>query len=329
MKRPDHQPTPVSKPTGQKLRMLVALGAIAVAGAGGYKCGQDSLAERIHKLESDSASKDRRITDTEDNLEQARQTAESLSQRQRITVTKLLEAEEKISHPDEGMCIDVIDKAVSERVSQIAAMLGLTNQRDIDALKSALRKGYTQIEAIFGEGTIIALFDPNAEKGSPHRTTSITLEEPVKNVPNEYLSEFDKVPKSEQEMALEKLIADGKAEEVIGHFDAESVRPPSEDPKSADSQMYKSFVDLQSNFSKTTDSATRKELFCRFFAQMIKTDIEEPGSDGGGSPSTAEDIRRQRLMDLYLQAMLELVGMKDPEECLSYILDLPSANTQH
>jgi|GEM_PF-5552969 len=325
MKRPDQQTMPASKSTGQKLRMLVALGAIAVAGAGGYKCGRDSLAERIQKLEADSASKDRRITDTENNLEQARQIVESLSQIQRMTVTKLLETEEKIAHPDEEMCIDVIDKAISERVSQLASILGLTNQRDIDALKSVMRKGYTQIENVFGDGTGITLVDPNAKEGTPNRYTSITLEEPIKNVPDEYLSESDKVPKSQLELELDQKIADGKGEEVIRNFDVESVRPASEDPNSVDNQMYKAFVDLQSKFSKTTDPATRKELFCRFFGQLMKADIEASKSGKVSetvlTAPTPENVRKQRLRELHMKAMLELVGMQDEEECISYILE--------
>lgn len=332
MKRPDHQPTSANKPTSQRLRALLALGAIAVAGAGGYKCGQDSQAERIQQLESESVSKDKRLADTEKNLEQVRHTAESLNQSQRVTVTKLLEAEEKISHPDEQVCIDVIDKALHERVFRIASLFGLTNQSDINALKAALQKGYTQVENVFGDGTGIALVDPNAEEGSPHRYTSITLEEPIKDIPEKYLSDYDKVPKSAEELALEQKIADGKAEEVISSFNPESVRPASEDPKSTESQLFNAFVDLQTDFSKTTDPTARKDLFCRFFAEIMKVDIAESESDGDEpdtpSASTDEEIRKNRLMDLYMEAMLKLVGMEDEEECLYYILESPPACTQ-
>lgn len=324
MKRPNTRQIPSNAPVGKRFRTLLALGVLGLAGTCGYECGQSSQDDRIAQLEADSAAKDKRLAEAEEGLEQARKAVNRVVQSGRLTRRELSKAEERLDNPDEAVCSDVIDKALRDKLSRLAGFLGITNPADLNKLLKAMRRGYKEVTRITLDGSVITMTDADG------KWEWVNLEEPIEDVPHEYLSDWDKVEKSDEELALAQKIEGGEYDEVVNNFDIETIRPTDEDPDSLENKAYGLITDLQSDLSNTTDPNTRKELFCGFFGSIIKLELLEEGLDGdddndsdSDSPTSPEEVRRSRLENLFMDALAKSAGVKDEDECISHIFNLP------
>jgi len=326
MNKPDSQRFSTSAPTS-RLRMALVLGAIGVGVVGGYECGQGSRDQQIQKLKDDLLVDGKRLSDTEKSLGQCRRVLQNLVNSKRSAEKELERAEKQLAQPDEALCVDVTAKALREQATHLANLLGITNQNDIDALMNAMRKGYTKVDWISADGSHLTLVDSSSNPDDAvdlNSQASINLEEPIESIPTEYLSDFDKVEKTEEELVLEQQIEDGLADKVVSDFDLESIRPSSEDPDSIESKIYNSLRDLQSDLSKASDPDIKKDLFCRFLAVMTQLDIAEENEEGEPSSElSTDDIVKSRILSLYLQALGESMGVEDADECLLNYNKLP------
>jgi len=175
----------------------------------------------------------------------------------------------------EVVCVDLREKEAKEKLDALCEEFGITNLEDMDRLFTALLKGYTKVESVSAND--IELRDPDLDPDDydgVDPSVYISLGEPLASVPDEYLSEFEKVKPTELELEMEQRIKDDDAEGVVGDFDLSIFNDP-EDPESQ--ALYDILAEHQKFFGFTQDKDIRRDLFCRMLSDIIRM---EGGFDG-------------------------------------------------
>lgn len=334
MRNPESNSNPDRKLTGGNPRILLALAAISIGTAAGYHYGQESRTREVDDLKADSAVKEQRLDFAERQVKQINRALKKATKNCREQQKRTLVREQQMESPDEAVCIDVVDRALRERTFELAGLLGLTNQNDIDKLIEVMRKGYTKVDGVYNEGKSITLIDPNEDDNEGRKYTSIDLEKPIEEVPAEFLSDFEKVAKSHEELAFEQKIADGELEDAVMDFDLEQIRPDEDNATPEDIAEFEELTKIQSGLSDVSDEEAKKVLFCEFFARMMRAEIEEgiqteeseevENENENNKVPDPMEIQRTRLGHLYLQALSEYAGVEDEEECYPYLFQSPA-----
>ncbi len=340
MKNIESNPHSENKPIGSRLHRLLALAAIGIGGAASYYYGSSSRDQEVQDLAATSAEKDERLEQIEHQLEQSKRAIKRVTKHCREQQRRVLVGEDLKETANEAQCIDVVDRALRERTYELAALLGMTNSNDINTLMDVMRRGYTKIDSIDGDGSSMTLKDPNAEKDSLYTHRSITLEEPIEHIPDEFLSHFDKVEKSDEELALEQKISDGDIEDVVTKYDLEKFRPLEEDPDSEEIKGHEALVDMQARLAETDDPNEQLDMFCEVFAawaRMAIEDMEEEkareqageeleideDADESDIELSSDGVQRMRLEQMYMKALMRYLGIEDEEECLIRAIAYP------
>ncbi|MBU0706477.1 hypothetical protein KJ662_05275 [Patescibacteria group bacterium] len=333
MKQPKLQQSPASSPTSSRLRIGIILGAIGLAGTCGYEAGLDSPKEAVAQLRSDLRVKDEALTESENRADQCRTALQAVTARKKIlskwldfTGKQLADKQlpEGISNEDVvNQCVDITAKAFDRLSSDLAHLLNITNPGDIDKIFRAMKRGYTKVEFISEDGKHISLTDPGFDSEADQGVNSsayLDLDEPIEDIPDEFKP--DKIPKTEEELAMAEHIANGQFEDIITDFDLEAIQPPGKTEK----MIHGNLLDLQSKLSETDDPEKRMDLFCSFFGAIMQQEIaemENPDEETPPTEYTPEDMKNSRLIDLYMEAVMKSLGIEDEEDCLKYILNRP------
>lgn len=308
MKRPDSHPISDEKPVSRKLNIALILGAIGLAGFGGYKLGLDSRDEQVKKLEASSAENNKQLVTAEKNSRQCRQVVKNLVESRKVTVIQVAEMEGQLDQSDEAHCKDVMDKAARDKAEELAKFLCISNSRDITKLKESIRRNYSELLSVSVEGNLVELTETNSEF---FVSDYVHLDEPMGCIPSEYIKFFD--PDDDDEIKnLRMQVADGRYEEIIDNFDLESICPLNEEPAKNDEWGCQFLSDLHRSFTETSDLNERKDILCDGIVGRLATALDTPeNNDWMYIDTSPERVKRDKMESLYTEALVQSAGLSD------------------
>lgn len=218
---------------------------------------------------------------------------------------------------------DLLDERWEKAAYDLIAKLGITNEKDKEAIIEAFLNGCTEVDEVYND----AIFLKNSSD-NPHSCRDyVELEEEIE-VPDEFISDYEKAEQdllTNQEKELKQMIEDGRADEVVKDFDLDSIDfTDAYSPIEAEQMalMEKNLRNIQKMLSNTDDLKKRAEIVCKFmlaFANLpddYDTDTDEEDEDSPPSRSAL-------LFSMFLNAIAKSVGVEGMEDCFDVFANSP------